>query len=85
MTDLAREIEELLPCWAYSGCTGQAHERACLARVRPTALTLIRTLLREERERCAVTALEQKGEAGASWTLAADACARAIRALEDRQ
>ena len=54
MTDLAREIEELLPCWAYSGCTGQAHERACLAWVRPAILAYVEKVRRETIEAAAL-------------------------------
>ena len=78
---LEAQVAAVLPCSAV--CAPMAGCYACF--VSPAILTLIRALLRDERERCAVTALEQKGEAGVPWTLAADACARAIRALEDRQ
>ena len=72
---LEARLAEVLPCYE---CHPVEHRTGCPAVHRPAILALIRTLLREERERCAVTALEQKGEAGVPWTLAADACTLAL-------
>ena len=49
---LAERVAAALPCWAYSGCSREAHERACPAYQRHIVLAL----LRELREECAEVA-----------------------------
>ena len=86
---LEARLAELLPC-SCKPWDGKHAER-CLARLRPAILTLIRTLLREERERCAEVALrrvapDSPDHVAADCTECHDGLmlARDIRALEDR-
>ena len=81
MTDLAREIAELLPCSGSSPqCDDRDPARCTPCRERPAILALIRTLLREERERCAEIVDENPFDGSG------DKCiARTIRNLGDRE
>ena len=78
---LEARLAELLPC-DRNFCAAIGECLNCSQR--PAILALIRERERGERDRCRITVLEQKGETGVPWTLAVDACARAILALEDR-
>ncbi len=73
---LEDQVAAVLPCDCkpWDG----KHAERCLASIRPAILTLIRTLLREERERCAEHAASLFDANGYT------AVAEAIRALGDR-
>ena len=85
---LEARLAKVLPCYE---CHPVEHRTGCPAVHRPAILALIRTLLREERERCAEVALrrvapDSPDHVAADCTECHDGLmlARDIRALEDR-
>lgn len=91
---LEDQVAAVLPCLGCDHGVQPANDRHahwCLFTKRPAILTLIRTLLREERERCAEVALrrvapDSPDHVAADYTECHDGLmlVRDIRALEDR-